>query len=268
MLKKNGRNGHYTIVVLDSGIGGISIAVKIYESLNNKKAKIIFFNALHSYKKSYGNLKTKKERVILFDKVLKSRSSLGADFIVIACNTLSSIYPYTTFNKKQEIGVLPISGFAISEIIKNINKDTSLIIFGTPITIREKTYEISVKKRFPRLDIIPIPCKDLVRAIGTANNNKSKKLIRKYVNEGIKRAKYKKALVSLNCTHFDYYKDYFKKIFDQNNIKSKIISPNEIQAKKVSKIKLPLGNASFEMVSRVKINDVIMDDLINKITMP
>ena len=265
MLNKNNKNECYTIVVIDSGLGGVSIAAKIYEYLKNKEAKIIFFNALHSRKKSYGKLKTKKDQVILFDKVLKSVSTFGPDLIVIACNTLSMIYPFTTFNKKREINVLTISDFAISEIIKNVTKDTSLIIFGTPITIKEKLYETSVRKKFPKLEIIPIPCKDLARAIDTANKTNSEKLIRKYVNESIKNTKNKKVLVSLNCTHFDYFKDYFKEMFDKSNMNSKIISPNEIQAKKVSKIKLPLGQASFEMISRVKINDVSLNDLTNRL---
>jgi hypothetical protein len=87
-----------TILVTDSGLGGLSVAADVAARLPEsgvfEKARIVFYNALF-HNSGYNNLKTDAEKVRIFNAVLKAMNRRYHPDLLIACNTLSVVYEKT-----------------------------------------------------------------------------------------------------------------------------------------------------------------------------
>ena len=156
------------IVITDSGLGGLSVVAELERQLNKnpiyKEAELIFFNSLYSSEYGYNSITDFSEKVKVFNNALNSiETKYNPDLILIACNTLSVVFPHTDFaqNSKIEVKGILDSGVALfSDSIKN-NED-KIILFGTPTTIisdvyKNKLVELGVKES----QIVNQACPDL-----------------------------------------------------------------------------------------------------------
>jgi glutamate racemase len=233
------------IIVTDSGIGGIST----FAYLNKKfpTLDIVFFNALSGFDKRYQDLKTMKQKAAVFNKALEGMMRFNPDHIIIACNTLSIVYPYTKFSKKK----FPVLGI-VDAAVDAVKKCDEVIIFGTKTTIQQGTYRGKINKKYPKINVIQQSCPGLAKEIGKGNVGSAKKIIRKCVSQALKKSSSTKITASLNCTHFGYLEEYFKDEFSRNGRKVKIINPNFIMAKDL-KYNLSKNSGKVQVVSKVKI---------------
>lgn len=65
------------------------------------------------------------------------------DLILIACNTLSVVYPHTEFSKNTKTKVLGIVEFGVEQVLEELKKnpDYDVIITGTNTTIESRDHE-------------------------------------------------------------------------------------------------------------------------------
>jgi glutamate racemase len=227
-----------TILVTDSGLGGLSVAADLASRLPNsgifQNVRIVFFNALFHSGSGYNFLPTKEEKVRIFNIILEAMDKkYNPDIILIACNTLSVIYDQTSFSEETKIPVIGIVETGVELIAEQFDKnpDANAIIFATQTTIDGNSHKNMLSERgYKKENIIDLPCSMLANYIEEgANSEMTTLLISEYVSQALSKIKNPKTSVfaSLNCTHYGYSMDQFKQAFKEAGYSGvKIINPN------------------------------------------
>lgn len=97
----------HTIVVTDSGLGGVSVVADLYNRLvadswrsSGGDIEIVFHDAFPESLVGYNEMEDMQERARAFDEILEAiEATYRPDSIAIACNTLSAIYPHTAHSR-------------------------------------------------------------------------------------------------------------------------------------------------------------------------
>jgi glutamate racemase len=116
-----------TIVITDSGLGGMSVCGGIEDKLKKFKSfeeiNLIFFNSLPEKGIGYNSMPTMEVKAEVFNQALISmEDKFSPDIILIACNTLSIVYPHTQFAQVSKTPVLGIVDFGVSMILSELKK--------------------------------------------------------------------------------------------------------------------------------------------------
>lgn len=260
-----------TILVTDSGLGGLSVAAYLEQLFREKpvlpQVEIIFANALYESGYGYNSMKSTEEKVAVFNAVLQAfNTRFKPDMILIACNTLSVIYPYTDFAKsvtKPTVFSIVDDGVALMQEYLQQNPTGAVIVTGTPTTMgqnthREKLLAVGfdstriVTQAFPTLEseIQDDPNSDMVQS-----------LIEMYASECADACPENadKFGVALCCTHYSYSTGCFQKIFSELlNRPVTILNPNQEMAQTVF---ARFGGSTeksvirLEVISRVPISE-------------
>lgn len=259
-----------TVVITDSGLGGLSVVAEMEKNMRNSghfaKINLIFANALFNESGGYNALTNRNEKIRTFDKVLNGiREKYNPDLILIACNTLSTIYKETNFAKNSDIPIVGIVDIGVSEIKKNLDQNTSskVLIFGTETTIEEDSYHSQlVESGILDSRIVSQACPQLQNYI--ENNplgEDTEMLIMSYVDEALAKSPVsgEGIYVSLNCTHFGYSKKIWADAFNFAGIEPlAIINPNIQMAELLLNNKFAnrysKTDIDIRVVSKVKIN--------------
>ena len=227
-----------TVAVTDSGLGGLSIMADTVERTREskifQKVNFVFFNALFSNEGGYNSLKTREEKIRIFDSALRSlEKNYNPDLILIGCNTLSVIYDDVSFSKKTSIPVVGIVEAGVNLISQSLktHPDSRVIIFATQTTVSEETHKRKLEEKgVLSKRIILQACPDLVNYIekGYASDE-TEMLISAYVDEALQKIQSHQSplYVSLNCTHYGYSLDLWKKAFKSYEVKPlSFLNPN------------------------------------------
>lgn len=265
-----------TILVTDSGLGGLSVAADVASRLENsgvfRSAKIVFFNALFHNKSGYNSLNSESEKLRIFDIALNAmKRKYDPDLLLIACNTLSVLYDKTDFSPKADFPVIGIVKTGVDLIDEYFKKhpDYTVLIFATKTTIGAGAHKkMLIEKGYATDQIIGQACHRLAGAIerGT-NSQKTVGYIKKYVNQALTQVEPGKPIfASLNCTHYGYAMDVFKSAFEEAGFSDvHIIDPNPRMADFLFQQKYmhryPKTDVSVEVVSRVEISQKKKDSL-------
>ena len=265
------------IAVTDSGLGGLSIVAEATERMREAKifadVHFIFFNALFSNRGGYNSLKTREAKIRIFNSALQSlEKNYNPDLILIGCNTLSTLYEETSFSQEAAIPVVGIVESGVELIAQGLKDapDSRVILFGTQTTVNEATH----KKRLVEMGVLPEriifhACPELVNYIerGYASDE-TEMLILAYVDEALQKFKdiHTPFYVSLNCTHYGYSLNLWKKAFSSFGIKPLyFLNPN---SKMIDFLFLPQRrnrfkstNISVEVVSMVEIHQGKIDSI-------
>lgn len=260
-----------TIVVTDSGLGGLAVAAQLVEALRTQRSyqsvRIIFFNALFDDASGYNRLASQTERARVFDQVLESIAThYQPDFILIACNTLSVVYPETRFASQTTIPVIGIVEAGAQLIAENLQPDPSskVLIFATVTTVNSDFFP----QRLAALGIDPArvmqqPCPALAGSIERDwNSDETRRLIDEYVAEALYQLNDATAplFVSLNCTHYAYAQAHWQTTFNHyQRPPQTILNPD---AKMLAFItatpwrdRFPISEVRLEVVSKVEISE-------------
>jgi len=227
-----------TVAVTDSGLGGLSVLAeavrRMKETRTFKEADFVFFNSLFSNEGGYNSLKTREEKIRVFDNALESlENNFRPDIVLIACNTLSVLYDGTGFAKRCKVPVVRIvdPGIALIAGAMREHPEASVIIFGTPTTMAERTFQEGlVKQGFAASRIHAQSCPELESFI--ENDSRSEEtgmLISGFVSEAIQRlpSPPPPLLISLNCTHYGYSLPFWEKALEESAVKPlAILNPN------------------------------------------
>jgi glutamate racemase len=231
------------ILVTDSGLGGLSVCGELENKLETGKkfsnVEIVFCNAIPETNFGYNNIESIEEKGLIFSDVLEGMVGwYKPDIILIACNTLSVVYPYTKFSSSTKIPVIGIVELGARMIAEKLESDTTSvgIVFGTETTISSEAHRSLLRGMGINDDrIITQSCPELAGEIQSdATSDMVKNMIEMYVSEAIEkisRGKQHGVVVGLCCTHYGYCKDQFSKSFASNGYKSvEIVNPNDNMA--------------------------------------
>lgn len=239
VFTKNMSNNKLKIIITDSGFGGLSVHAKLDRTLKKLKnigdIELVFFNSYAGIGYGYNELNDIEEKLKVFNSALTGITKLKPDIILIACNTLSILYPKTIYSKESKIPVLGIVNSGVEQVLESVNISDNyfIIIFGTETTINSKIYQnMIVEQGFSNEKIIAQVCKNLESEIQiNPSSEKVKDLITKYVNkvaERIQDKRFEKIVLVLACTHYGFsekiFKEKLKNKFNQDII---ILNPNE-----------------------------------------
>ena len=237
-----------TILVTDSGLGGMSVFTRIANHLKKKSpwqnVSMIYFNAWPEQNTGYNHFDTMTQKARVFNNALNAMENFKPDMILIACNTLSVIYPFTSYSKNTSTRISGIVDHGVQLIHENLgaDPDSHVIIFGTPTTIAEKTHQLQLIKMGINPDRITNQgCTNLA---GKIERNPFSSNVSKMITTNVAEAVSKmhsphnsttKIFAALCCTHFGYCKDLFQKALSEH-IKGEVIilNPNERMADHVT----------------------------------
>ena len=229
-----------TIVITDSGLGGMSVCAGIEQRLrgNNsyQEANLIFFNALPERGMGYNSMPSIKMKANVFNQALISmEKNFSPDIILIACNTLSIVYPWTQFAQVSKTPVLGIVEFGVSMILSalKMNPDSEVLILGTQTTIKSETHKKRLLENgIKENKIINQACPDLETEIQLSPESIAvKSLVNRYLKEAISKSNSANhpIIANLCCTHYGFSKEifysYFRKLTEREVI---LLNPNEL----------------------------------------
>lgn len=212
-----------TIVMTDSGLGGLSVMADVANKLQELNAydsvQLLFVNALFSAEGGYNSLSTSEEKRRVLDSALSRMEALyHPDLLLIACNTLSIVYPTTSFSSSTQIPVQGIidSGVAMMADRLKLNSESRILLFGTQTTIQENSHKkLLIHMGFLPDRIITQSCPDLVLYIEKDfDGEETEMLIQGYVDEALQITGEESPLfVCFGCTHYGYALDLWQKAF-------------------------------------------------------
>ncbi len=203
-----------TILITDSGLGGISICAEIASELSRnpifEKVNLVYFNAWPEQNRGYNRLKSTAERIHVFDNALQGMMRYNPDFIMIACNTLSVLYDRTEFSRSVDIPVVDIIGFGVDIITESLQTSSTdqAVILGTVTTIDSHVHhDHLVKKGIQPAQIISQACDQLATEIEKDPASTAvSQMVAKYMQQAILNINPDSVnlYAALCCTHFGY----------------------------------------------------------------
>jgi glutamate racemase len=259
-----------TIIITDSGLGGLSILADAVQKIERTHAfrsvRFVFFNSLFSNEGGYNSLRTKKEKLQIFNSALERMESLyRPDIIIIGCNTLSVLFDETPFARSSPTPVLGILDAGVELISSQLRHfpESIVLLFATQTTLEEGKHRDSlIRKGFLPERIQGQACPDLVPYIERGfDSSETEMLIFAYVDEALQKISGHRSslLVSLNCTHYGYSLNLWKKAFENLEIKplaylNPNTSLNDFLLSPQLKDRFSDSSLSVEVVSMVEIS--------------
>lgn len=202
-----------------------------------QNVSMVYFNAWPEKDRGYNHFETMDQRAKVFNNALTAMEKFQPDMILIACNTLSVIYPFTPYSQTTKTKVFGIIDHGVQLIYDHLmaDPDSHVIIFGTPTTIAEKShYHQLVKMGIEPDRIINQGCINLA---GRIERNPFGEDVSEMITANVSEAILKmdttreKVYAALCCTHFGYCRDLFQVALSKH-VKGDavILNPNERMA--------------------------------------
>jgi glutamate racemase len=187
------------IGVFDSGIGGLTVvkALKRYLSDYN----ILYFG--DTARTPYG---TKSPETVIHYAIEDAEILLrkGAQMLVVACNTASSIAT-DVLKERFDVPILEVISPAVKMAVSD-PKRTRVGVIGTRATVNSGIYEDKIKAVRPEMKIYSQPCPLLVPLVeeGWLKKEETRKIVKKYLHP----LKLKQIdILILGCTHYPLLKE-------------------------------------------------------------
>ncbi|MBF0288318.1 MAG: aspartate/glutamate racemase family protein [SAR324 cluster bacterium] len=227
------------IVITDSGLGGLSICAFLANYLKysnfTKSIEIVYVNAVPRDDLGYNQMQSRQQKVETFNDTLYGiQHWYQPDFILIACNTLSTLVQDTSFAKNESVSIEEIIHIGVDLILQHLSEShaSGVFIFATDTTIEDQIYT-------RQLGNYGIAEKRMVSQAFTgvatmiSNDPEGKKVyqeIKKFIMEAHQKMKqdFLPMYAFLGCTHYGYRKTFFKQAFAElgyNDVT--ILNPNE-----------------------------------------
>ncbi len=182
------------IGIFDSGIGGMTVARAIEHILPN--APLLYFG--DTARTPYGN---KSPETIINYSIQNAEFLLekGAELIIIACNSASSVATQT-LREKFQIPILEVISPAVEKcLVSSRNKKIGII--GTRATIGSNIYRDTISSRKPSFSVYSMACPLLVPLVeeNWVSKRETKMILRRYLHP---LKKYQIDTLILGCTHY------------------------------------------------------------------
>lgn len=197
------------IGIFDSGIGGLSVLHRARKMLPG--AQFIYYaDEKHV---PYGE-KTPEEIRVFIGEIFSFMIERRADAIVIACNTATSA---VTREYRNSFPV-PIIGMepAVKKAVDLYgDEDRRILVAATPITIKGQKLHELVERVDTRgmVDLIELPALVRFAEKGMFESGEAEEYLRSALS-GYELSDY--GTIVLGCTHFNYFKRSFRRIFGED----------------------------------------------------
>lgn len=191
------------IGIMDSGIGGITVLKVALQNMSSSDF-IYYADTIHA---PYGTKPKKEVKQYIFN-VVNFLVQHSIDALVIACNTATSI----AVKELRTMYSFPIVGMepAVNLAVK-VNPLKKILVFATPLTLKEEKYKLLVNKFNQQHLINSHPLPELVRF--AENYIFDDTTVLNYLSNQLKSYNLEEyGTVVLGCTHFPFFKNHFKKI--------------------------------------------------------
>lgn len=218
------------IGILDSGIGGLTVARKIAEKLPNESLVYIGDTA----RVPYGT--RGKEIITEFSlELVKFLLTQKVKIVVVACNTISA----TCLDKINAVSPVPILDVitpAVEKIV-DLTKTNSVGIIGTKATINSRLYEEKLRKLSPQIKVLAKACPLFVPIVeeGFAKSKiallAAKEYLQMFNNANID-------VLHLGCTHYPLLRTVIQKVLKPG---TKIVDSAKPTAEALKKFLLQSG---------------------------
>ena len=233
---------HLKVLVTDSGLGGLSVCGDLERKALARRAfasvEIVFCNALPEANVGYNNLDTPQRKARVFSDALGGMVKwYEPDIVLIACNTLSVVYPDTDVSRTLKVPVIGIVDLGVDMIVEQLQKQpgSCAVIFGTETTISAGAHRTKCLAKGIGSDRITTqPCAELAAEIQSSPRGEpAKNLIDLFVDEAVSHLPKgtNQVIAALCCTHYGYCADLFMQTFAAAGKKDvHVVNPNEKMA--------------------------------------
>ncbi len=195
------------IGIFDSGIGGLTVLHQAMLTL--PKEDFIYYADTDNV--PYGT-KSRAEIIGYVDQAVEFLVKRGVKAVVIACNTATSAAIDYIRGKYS----LPILGMepAIKPAVKRCNGKRVMVI-ATPLTVKEEKLHNLIQQIDDEhiVDLLPMPGLVTFAEAGCFDSDEVEEYLRREFM-GYELGEYS-ALI-LGCTHFNYFKDTYRRIFPKD----------------------------------------------------
>lgn len=191
----------------DSGMGGLSVLHVALKALPNEQF-IYYADEEHV---PYGE-KTKEEVIEYVDQAVRFMMSQNVKAIVIACNTATSAAIHI-LRKRYPIPIIGMEP-AVKRAI-DLYGDRRVLVAATPITVRGEKMKGLIERvdKEHLVDLVPLP--RLVR-FAESGEFESNEVI-EYLEKEFEKYDFSEySSIVLGCTHFNYFKDSFRKVLPKH----------------------------------------------------
>lgn len=193
------------IGIFDSGIGGITLLHQALLTL--PKENYLFYADVDHV--PYGT-KTRQQVIEYVDEVIGFMVAHDCKAVVIACNTATSAAA-ALMREKYHIPIIGIEPAVKPAVEQHSGK--RVMVVATPLTVREEKLKNLVARVDSEhlVDLLALP-----RLVGFAEAGEFESSeVEQYLREALAAFDLKDySELVLGCTHFNYFKDSFAKIFE------------------------------------------------------
>lgn len=196
------------IGIFDSGIGGLSVLHRARKMIPD--AQFLYYaDEKHV---PYGE-KSEEEIKGFVEEILNFLIAQGVDAIVIACNTATSV---ATKEFREQFPV-PIVGMepAVKKAVERFrDTDKRILVAATPVTIAGDKLQNLLERvdTAQEVDLLPLPMLVRFAEKGDFENPEIDEYLKKELGQ-FDLEQY--AAVVLGCTHFNYFKEHFRRAFPE-----------------------------------------------------
>jgi glutamate racemase len=255
------------VLVTDSGLGGLSVCASLAERIHRegdfRRVAITYFNAWPEQDRGY-NLLPPEARVRAFDGALLGMARLRPDVILVACNTLSVLYPETRFSRAPAVPVIEILSLGVRMLhaLALAHPESQLVLFGTPTTIASDAH----RSRLVALGVDParIVTQACDRLAGEIEKDPGSAVVRgmieRYAGAAAARLPERGApvLAAFCCTHYNYSVGWFRRAFQAWPGPVTVVNPNDAMAACLSpepgRPDRPGAELSVRVLSRIELS--------------
>jgi glutamate racemase len=261
------KRGSITVVVTDSGLGGVSVAAEIERRARETGAyrsmRIVFANALPEARRGYNTMASDDDRARVFAAALAGMSrAFRPDLILVACNTLSVLLPRVPYAAGSP--VLGIVGLGVNMLEERLRAvpESSAIDFGTETTAAAGTHSAMLVERGVEPGrVVTQACPLLAREIESdATSAAVASMVDRFAGEAMGRIArpVENVIAGLCCTHYGYVADRFAEAVLRHGARMvEVANPN----RRMSEVLFPAGarpgaggaDVSVRVVSRAEI---------------
>jgi glutamate racemase len=258
-----------TLLVTDSGLGGLSICAEMVSRLIQRHAdsdfSVVYFNAWPLKEKGYNYLDNDSDRIRVFGNALSAMNQYDPDMIFIACNTLSVIFHQGKLAGKVQAPVVDIINHGVEMIADKLNSDlgSTALLLGTKTTISSNAHKKRLEQRgILKNRIAQQNCHGLAGAIERDPDSPEVEwLINQFMADAAASLApdTKHIYAALCCTHYAYCQALIRKSLARHaGANVDIINPNQAMSDHViltpKRGRLPEGKIDIKVLSRVPLS--------------
>ena len=211
------------LAIIDSGLGGLSVAEKIWEQLPREST---IYLADHQFF-PYGDKTTQQINRRLVG-ILNFLSAQNSKAVVIACNTITT----NSIDILRQLYNLPFVGTepAIKPAIEP-NLKENIVVLSTTATAKSKSFNQLINQLDKKGKVVLHPCRGLVEDIEKFANQPAK--IEKSIEKHLQKIKDPFSTLVLGCTHYALVRNIIKNLVPPHVL---VIEPSQAIAKQTEKI--------------------------------